>query len=228
MKVYKTAAACRGRKETLRTGRGTNDRSARGLRTFWCARAGACCAQQLGNVTHGDAPQFCDEERDKLKGSMTKFSMSVLSKTLSERWRLLSDVEKQPYKDRSAEAKAAFVQKWGDTTKKGMRSAAASALPAGWKLMKDASSGAPVYLNTVTKACSWVRPTDSQAIAAPAPARKPKSASAFYVAAHKGGVNGETSLALQQRWRTLTDEQKAPYAAMHDEDVRRYKAEQPV
>ncbi len=86
---------------------------------------------------------------------MTKFSMAELSKTLSDRWKLLTPEEKQPYIDRSKQAKLEFIEKWGDNTKKGLRLAASTAIPAGWKLIKDAASGAPVYINIATKQCVW-------------------------------------------------------------------------
>jgi hypothetical protein len=86
---------------------------------------------------------------------MTKFSMAELSKTLSDRWKLLTPAEKQPYIDSSKQAKVEFIKKWGDNTKKGRRLAAATAIPIGWKLIKDAASGAPVYVNVQTKKCVW-------------------------------------------------------------------------
>jgi hypothetical protein len=112
--------------------------------------------------------QFCDEERQKLKGAMTKFSMSDLSKTLSHRWKQLTPAEKQPYLDRSKQAKVDFVLKWGDNTKKGLRLAANTAVPPGWKLIKDAATGAPLYLNTTTKRCSWSYPESAPLPAAAA------------------------------------------------------------
>jgi len=161
-----------------------------------------------------------------LKDTMTKFSMAELSKILSERWKKLTPEEKQPYIDRSKEAKRVFVEQYGDNTKKGMRSAAASALPAGWKVIKDVSSGASVYLNTVTKQCKWVLPVDGTGSPLePATfVRKPKSACSFFVA-HAKSFGSDSTQAITAQWKTLTAAEKAPFVLLHEEDVRRYNAE---
>jgi hypothetical protein len=168
--------------------------------------------------------------------------MAELSKILSERWKQLTPAEKAPFVLRSEEAKREFVDKYDDNTKKGLRMAAASALHEGWKLVKDASSGAAVFFNTVTKRCRWVLPaTDAclgdlgrlgglegtrvvdEALEPVTAVRKP-SASAFFVT-HTKLLTGETSHALHSRWKDLTTDEKAPFVEMHNADILRFKSE---
>lgn len=108
---------------------------------------------------------FCDEQRAVLKESNTKYSMAELSKHLAQKWKQMSLLEKKPYFEKATALRNEFVKKYGDNTKKGLKTTAAQKVPAGWKLINDVSSGIPVFMNLTTKECRWVWNPPASAVA---------------------------------------------------------------
>ena len=137
---------------------------------------------------------------DGIKGQ----SMSVVSKVLSENWKLVSAEEKLDWDAKAAIEKAKFAAAHAVID-------ASLGLPSGWSKKIDQSTHAVYYLNNVTRTAQWNIPEMTSSTKMP---DKPKSAAWFYAQDVKTGVYAD-----------LSDEDKAKYEAMTDAAKAKYKTE---
>lgn len=107
---------------------------------------------------------FSDSCRESLKAKHPSANMAELSKKLSERWKALSEDDREPFKELAMRDKLRVekAQIEAGTYKVSKRSTLPSRgikLPAGWRKNYDHSLQHDIYVHTATKTVIFVVPT---------------------------------------------------------------------